>query len=130
MEKIAARLDPSWIVLLHDRVEPTPFRPDERRRSGSIERRSSTSCAGTCGTVTCDPFWSARCCGGSTDQTGEVWRRVGDEAARLRDVLAESRARRSWPPSEVHHTVTPRPLDPPDADGGAVPKARDAVAEE
>jgi peptidoglycan/xylan/chitin deacetylase (PgdA/CDA1 family) len=128
VERIAEHLDPGSIVLLHDRVEPTPFRPDERpgerldraqvvdelcRHARSFDLRSVPV--------------------GTLLRTGRpirqpwFWRPVGEEAARLRDVLAESEAKR---PSEVHHSMTPRPLDPPDADGGTVPMARDALAEE
>ena len=131
VDRVAARLAAGSIVLLHDRVEPTPFRPDERPaerldRADVVDRLCRHVMSRDLGAVTVGTLLTM----GRPIKQPWFWRPVGEEAARLRAVLADSKARRRWPPSEVHHTVTPRPLDAPDADGGTVPKARDAVAEE
>jgi peptidoglycan/xylan/chitin deacetylase (PgdA/CDA1 family) len=90
--RVAARLGPGSIVLLHDRVEPTPFRPDERPaerldRAEVLDRLCRHATSRDLRSVTVGTLLRM----GRPIRQPWFWRPVGDEAARLRDALARSR---------------------------------------
>lgn len=93
VERVATRLQPGSIVLLHDRVEPTPFQPNERPatrldRAQVVDQLCQHAVSRDLRSVTVGSLLRM----GRPITQPWFWRPVGEEAARLRHALAaESR---------------------------------------